>query len=827
MHIRRKRKHFCPKSGRPLGTHKLPVWLRWLFPLTGALALIWFLIRVIPKPTRATYPCQRMAAPLAAGFVAWVLGLTASTWAYRRARHQLLQARYGLAALLLSVAVLAIWLPLSLTDQGDAQAAFVPSEPPNTPIGAGKGLFPGRVVWLHEPDATRWDGSKGRWWEEENCDQDIVNYMMSRTIRHLADKRTDAEAWDALFRHFNETRGLGEQGYTAGEALVIKINMNQDNGGSWSRSGGLPSPQVVYALLDQLINVAGVAGQDITLYDASRFIGDPIFEKIRANPDPNFQACRFVVAPRSTASLKGRESARHDLAHPVHFGDQNIAGNARAYLPQCVTQAKYLINMALLRAHSLFGVTLCAKNHFGSVYFPSNGGWTPSPLHNFGNRERAMGSYNCLVDLIGHEQLGGKTLLYLIDGLYGAKNQGGDVMRYNSFGKDWTSSLFASQDPIAIDSVTLDILRNESLATDVRGSGVDNYMHEAALAPDPPSGRIYDPEDDGTPMESLGVHEHWNNAIDKQYSRNLGTGEGIELVIPAWTDPNGPVHNRNADIRYDCIRHAVAEADVGDVIAVEPGVYRETLDFGGKDLTVRSLDPHDLNIVTSTVIQSAVCSVTFSGGETAASHLSGFTITGGGLGIYCNEASPMVDYCQIIANKGSGVKLWNRSAPILRNCLIAGNGGAGIEMWASRAGRRVPYNYVNLTSCTVVENREHGIFGGIPIAQNSIICANAPELDLPQIDAYEVDVSYCAVESGFPGAGNIADEPRFVAGGRWGNLDSDNPIWTPGDYHLQQDSPCIDAGQVGQIVDPDQVDLDGESRVMGVTIDMGIDEVEI
>jgi hypothetical protein len=59
---------------------------------------------------------------------------------------------------------------------------------------------------------------------------------------------------------------------------------------------------------------------------------------------------------------------------------------------------------------------------------------------------------------------------------------------------------------------------------------VDNYLHEAALAHDPPSEAFYDPEGDGTRLASLGVHEHWNNDTDKQYSRNLGTGEGIELV---------------------------------------------------------------------------------------------------------------------------------------------------------------------------------------------------------------------------------------------------------------------------------------------------------
>jgi len=40
----------------------------------------------------------------------------------------------------------------------------------------------------------------------------------------------------------------------------------------------------------------------------------------------------------------------------------------------------------------------------------------------------------------------------------------------------------------------------------------------------------YDPEADGSVLESLGVFEHWNNAADKKYSRDLGTGDGIELI---------------------------------------------------------------------------------------------------------------------------------------------------------------------------------------------------------------------------------------------------------------------------------------------------------
>lgn len=47
---------------------------RLFFPLIGLGALVWFLVRVIPKPSRATYPCQRAAFPIASGFVIYLLG---------------------------------------------------------------------------------------------------------------------------------------------------------------------------------------------------------------------------------------------------------------------------------------------------------------------------------------------------------------------------------------------------------------------------------------------------------------------------------------------------------------------------------------------------------------------------------------------------------------------------------------------------------------------------------------------------------------------------------------------------------------------------------
>jgi hypothetical protein len=105
------------------------------------------------------------------------------------------------------------------------------------------------------------------------------------------------------------------------------------------------------------------------------------------------------------------------------------------------------------------------------------------------------------------------------------------------FGGAWPASILLSQDGVAIDSVGIDFLRSEwpNLA-DL--AYCDSYLHEAARAEAPPSVSVYDPERDGTRLKSLGVHEHWNDAIHKQYSRNLGIGDGIELVyVPAASGP--------------------------------------------------------------------------------------------------------------------------------------------------------------------------------------------------------------------------------------------------------------------------------------------------
>ena len=122
-----------------------------------------------------------------------------------------------------------------------------------------------------------------------------------------------------------------------------------------------------------------------------------------------------------------------------------------------------MVNFATLKAHAGTGVTLCGKNHFGSmVRWPVEKGYYDTHTGSFAKKTKA---YREQVDLLGHSHLGGKTVLCLIDGIYSGKHPIDQAPRKWAsppFDGNWTSSLLASQDPVAIDSVGLDFLRKRA-----------------------------------------------------------------------------------------------------------------------------------------------------------------------------------------------------------------------------------------------------------------------------------------------------------------------------------------------------------------------------
>lgn len=544
----------CPTTGKPIERKDKFRWVRWLFPITGLFALIWFLIRVIPKPSRAAYPCQRVAFPLASSFIIWMMGLAGSVIAYRKAKRSLLQARYVLAAVCLAVSIGFVWAASNSTDEKITYGAEDP-RPANDPIGIAKGVNPGRVAWIHDANATNWNGGHPPYWYD-GIDQQVVSEMLSKSLKILTGKNNDADAWDAIFRNYNQQHGRGNVGYTAGEKIAIKMNwvlmINKTNGDKTSYLDNIDnSPQLAIALLRQLTDAAGVSPGDISIGDPQNCMANYWYNMVEPN-------CPGVVyLTKQGYSLSGRTQVAPDYNAPLYWSDPCDAHwsgvTNQDYIPAHFSQSTYFINFPVLKSHNSAGITLSGKNHYGSLMrAPNATGYynmhntRPANLDSSPYSQPGMGYYRANVDLMSHPKMGGKTMLVLIDGLYGGQSWNSIPIRYlmSPFNHDWPSSIFLSQDQVAADSVAYDFLYTELDGSHTptydpnpeynypHYSGTHDYLHEAALIPDPPSDANYDPNHDGGLTESLGVHEHWNNAIDKQYSRNLDpiNGNGIELM---------------------------------------------------------------------------------------------------------------------------------------------------------------------------------------------------------------------------------------------------------------------------------------------------------
>lgn len=543
----------CPKTGKITGLNLEKEKAFWLYILLGIASVLWVLIRVLPKPSRASYPCQKVALPLAASTIIWLIGLTGTSLFLHKARRLFKKQRYLLGLISFVVAVVLVTFTrndIRLIAASSENAAFVPTDPANTPVGNAQGIQPGRVVWVYDDQLCDQGGTSGWWWEDQRTDPEVARLMMASAITNLTGIENQAEAWDSLFRYFNLTHyDQVHKGYQKGDKIAIKVNNIFSRSYEWRNSqDNRPCPQMVHALIWQLVNMAGVPEEDITFYDCIFYHGDPVYQYCHAD-FPGVRWAEGDATDRSgyesgPGSNPGtREKVLRDPECVVHFGDTDlIQGSGEVCLPTVVSEAKYMMSIGLPRAHELAGVTICAKNFFGSVWHPTiydyYHQWQPMFMHEaIAARDfsasipmRPMGTYNSLVDLMGHKDLGGKTILCLVE-----------CIRYRywsapPFNGGPASSLFMSQDFVAIESVLLDFLRSEG---GVPAGTADNYLHEAAQAGNPPSGTTYDPENDGIPLESLGTHEHWNNSTDKQYSRNLGTGEGIELVQVMGTASTG------------------------------------------------------------------------------------------------------------------------------------------------------------------------------------------------------------------------------------------------------------------------------------------------
>ena len=538
-----------------------------LFITLGIISTIWFLIRVIPKPSRATYPCMQVAAPLMSGFVVYLLSLGGITLALRKVKQSMISARYIAAGSFLIVAVAGLIFTLTHGIQNSSANTLPVSGPddgPNQPIGNGLGVNPGRVVWIWNPEATNENcisnfNTQNWYFKPENTNEKVVGNMIRSSINKLTGKNKLTESWNVLFHSQNLRKSGKDKGYTKGEKIFIKINqgtarwvLNQEDK---DKGYTLPSelkpneerrrislgatetgPYIVLELLRELVNELGVNQADIA-------VGDPMTDTYKHNYDIWFAEFPDVIYTDKFSAKFGRTLIKPTKSDLIFYSDKSQSDK----LYDIMENADYLINTAMLKPHVWGGISLTAKNHFGSQARE-----TASHLHYALMAPRGgvasnggYHKYRVLVDLMGSKYLGQNTVLYMVDGLFGGGGtETKPPVKYfmPPFNNDYCNSIFVSQDQVALESVCFDFLRtewnginkhdpiNNTPENGPNMNGVDDYLHQVADASNWPAGIVYDPDNSGKPLTSLGTHEHWNNPDMKQYSRNLGFDKGIELV---------------------------------------------------------------------------------------------------------------------------------------------------------------------------------------------------------------------------------------------------------------------------------------------------------
>ncbi len=159
---------------------------------------------------------------------------------------------------------------------------------------------------------------------------------------------------------------------------------------------------------------------------------------------------------------------------------------------------------------------------------------------------------------------------------------------------------------------------------------------------------------------------------------------------------------------YLTIQGAIDASSNGDVVLVQPGIYAENIDFGGRAITVRSDgdgDPETVDLMpVVTIIDGGQLdtTVTFQSQETRLSRLEGFRIQNGddrtgaykfGGGVWCWQFScPTLINNVIMENRakyGGGISCLDQSSPLIAwNVIrfnIADSSGGGLHLGRSRA----------------------------------------------------------------------------------------------------------------------------------------------
>ncbi len=235
------------------------------------------------------------------------------------------------------------------------------------------------------------------------------------------------------------------------------------------------------------------------------------------------------------------------------------------------------------------------------------------------------------------------------------------------------------------------------------------------------------------------------------------------------------------DKPYQVIFYALRDAGAGDTVLVYPGIYTGADLFVGEGTTLAATGPGRTVILYAPLASQGNI---LSCAEKAV--VRGFWLVGAPVSVIQPFRGPTFR---------------------LENCVIWGN--------KSVIEPDYPAWHAVITNCTIFGN-EKGIVceeGCTFSLHNTIVWGNTSNL-VGSVD--DISASYCDIEGGWPGEGNIDAEPMFV---REDAFDPYAMPWPPtldaikADFRLRAGSPCIDvaSNKPSQFLN---TDIAGNQRVM-------------
>ncbi|MCF7859353.1 MAG: fibronectin type III domain-containing protein [Candidatus Cloacimonetes bacterium] len=216
------------------------------------------------------------------------------------------------------------------------------------------------------------------------------------------------------------------------------------------------------------------------------------------------------------------------------------------------------------------------------------------------------------------------------------------------------------------------------------------------------------------------VHTRYYYRISSFLNRNLSPFSEVKEAICHFG-------KRRVPEDHPTIQSAINFAVSGDTVIVQPGTYKENINFEGKNITVTSnfFNTQDKNYINTTIIdgKEAGSVVNFQSEETKSAKLIGFTLENGtgnehrGGGIFIYNSSPTIMDVIIQNNKaekfGGGIYQYNSNS-LLENCIIRNNTSVGTK---HGYGGGVYLNNSNpvLKKLEILDNQANEFGGGIYI----------------------------------------------------------------------------------------------------------------